>query len=80
MTVTLTGTDNHGNAVSMTTTTASSGAYTFNNLVPGTYTLTETEPTGDLPGTDSIGSQGGTVGSGVLSNIQLTLGTSWQQQ
>ncbi|MEZ6143733.1 MAG: SdrD B-like domain-containing protein, partial [Zavarzinella sp.] len=36
----LTGTDNAGNTVNATTTSGVGGAYSFNNLRPGTYTLT----------------------------------------
>ncbi len=75
-TVTLTGTDDHGNAVDLTTTSASNGAYSFANLVPGTYSLSETLQAGEFLGTDAIGSQSGTVASGVLSNIQLGLGVN----
>jgi 5-hydroxyisourate hydrolase-like protein (transthyretin family) len=46
VTVTLTGTDGNGTPVSLTTTTNGSGAYNFPNLVPGTYKLTFTTPTG----------------------------------
>ncbi len=72
--VALAGTNDLGAAVSLTTTTTSNGAYSFNNLAPGTYTLAVTQPSGYLAGTDSIGSLGGTVGSGMLSNISLALG------
>ena len=44
VTVTLTGTDAFGNPVNLVTTTDSNGAYVFNNLVPGTYTVTFTRP------------------------------------
>lgn len=54
MTVTLTGTDMYGNPVSLTTTTATgTGNYAFNNLTPGNYTLTETQPAGFVDGTDA---------------------------
>ncbi len=49
VTVTLTGTDRWGNAVSQTTTTDANGNYTFNNLAPSDangYTVTETQPAG----------------------------------
>ncbi len=46
VTVHLDGTDGMGNAVHMTTTTDSSGAYAFTGLRPGTYTVTVDEPSG----------------------------------
>ena len=62
MTVTLTGTDDLGSAVTLTTTTGAGGAYTFGNLRPGTYTLTETQPAALLDGRETVGTQGsGTV-------------------
>lgn len=39
--MTIAGTDLNGNSVSRTTTTDASGNYTFANLLPGTYTLTQ---------------------------------------
>jgi hypothetical protein len=61
VTITLTGTDVFGNAVNLSQTTDSDGAYVFLNLCPGSYYLTETPPPGDLQGTDSIGTAGGSV-------------------
>jgi Cna protein B-type domain. len=49
VTVTLTGTDQLGNPVSLTTTTDGSGFYLFDNLVPGTYKLTFGQPAGYQP-------------------------------
>ena len=49
-TVTLTGTDDFGNAVSKTTTTNGSGHYSFTGLNPSNaagYTVTETPPASD---------------------------------
>jgi hypothetical protein len=46
VTVTLTGTDGLGSQVSLTTTTNDNGAYLFDNLVPGTYTVAFTAPAG----------------------------------
>jgi 5-hydroxyisourate hydrolase-like protein (transthyretin family) len=51
VTVTLTGTNSLGNTITLTTTTDSSGKYSFtttgsNGLLAGTYTITETPPTG----------------------------------
>ena len=45
-TITLTGTDNLGNPVSKSTTTAGSGEYAFTSLAPGTYTVAEQQQTG----------------------------------
>ena len=72
--VTLTGTDDLGNSVSQSTNTDATGIYAFGNLRPGTYTLTETQPAGYLDGKDSIGTQGGTTGNDVFSNIVLMSG------
>ncbi|GLZ42916.1 SdrD B-like domain-containing protein [Actinokineospora sp. NBRC 105648] len=60
-TVALTGTDTAGNAVSLTTTTALDGSYTFGALRPGTYAVAETQPAGFSDGADAVGSAGGTL-------------------
>ncbi len=57
--VTLTGTDDLGNPVSLTTTTDADGNYTFDYLISGTYTVTETQPAGYADGLDDAGSEGG---------------------
>ena len=72
--VTLTGTDDLGNAVQLTTITSRWGTYEFGNLRPGTYTITETQPMCYLDGKDAVGLQGGTVGNDVLSDIILNSG------
>ncbi|HND86836.1 MAG TPA: SdrD B-like domain-containing protein, partial [Saprospiraceae bacterium] len=62
VTVTLTGTDQLGVNVTQTTTTDGSGFYLFQNLVPGTYKLTFTKPSGyfttaiDRGGNDALDS------------------------
>jgi len=72
VTVTLTGTDMFGNAVSATTTTASgTGSYAFNNLTPGTYVVTETQPAAFADGSDAAGTAGGTAGNDTVSAIPL---------
>ncbi|MCX5688769.1 MAG: SpaA isopeptide-forming pilin-related protein, partial [Planctomycetota bacterium] len=73
-TVTLSGTDDLGNTVSRTTTTNGSGLYTFANLRPGTYTLTESQPAGYLDGKDTIGTPGGSTANDVFSSISLPAG------
>jgi hypothetical protein len=80
VTVTLTGTDSLGNAVNLTTTTASDGTYSFKGLEAGTYTIFTTLPpvTGyvnepPIVGTVN-GSADGTASSGQIVNIQLASG------
>src|SRR5262249_33594716 len=53
VTLTLTGSDDLGAIVSRNTTTSSTGTYSFGNLRPGTYTVTESQPAGYLDGLDA---------------------------
>ncbi|MEZ4910063.1 MAG: SdrD B-like domain-containing protein [Saprospiraceae bacterium] len=46
VTLTLTGNDGAGNAVTLSTTTDTNGAYAFDNLAPGNYTVTLSVPNG----------------------------------
>jgi VCBS repeat-containing protein len=59
VTVTLTATINN-QPVSQTTTTAADGSYKFENLAPGTYTITQSQPATLVDGAEVVGSQGGT--------------------
>jgi uncharacterized repeat protein (TIGR01451 family) len=72
--LTLTGTDDNGNAVSQQATTDQNGAYQFNGLRPGNYTITQDEPDGYIDGKDTAGTLGGTVGHDVISAILLGMG------
>ena len=74
ITITLTGTNDLLQSINVTTTTAADGSYSFTGLRPGTYTLTETQPSGYLAGTSTVGLQGGVLGSGVITNIGLATG------
>ena len=65
VTVKLTGTNDLGNAISLTTTTAADGTYSFGTLRPGTYVLTETQPGGYTTTGNSVGTVNG-VTDGVL--------------
>lgn len=75
--VTLTGTDVFGNPVldpatglPYTTTTDASGNYLFPTVIPGTYTLTETQPAVYNDGIDTSGTLGGnTTTNDLLSGI-----------
>jgi uncharacterized repeat protein (TIGR01451 family) len=79
VTLALSGTDDHGNAVSQQTKSDSTGAYAFNGLRPGNYTITETPPSGYIDATDNPGSLGGTAGHDVISAIQLGMGQAGTQ-
>ena len=70
--VRLTGTDIVGAAVDQLATSGTNGAFTFGNLRPGTYTLTETQPAGLLDGDDAAGSLGGTAGDDAISGIAVS--------
>ena len=61
VTITLTGTDIFGNAVSRMTITDENGDYLFSGLNPGTYEVEETQPTGYLSTKDVLGTVNGTV-------------------
>jgi hypothetical protein len=77
VTLTLSGTNNLGVSVNVTTTTASDGTYTFstdssgNKLAPGTYKVTVTQPNGYLPGSATAGTVNGTGDGTVLSRTAI---------
>jgi protocatechuate 3,4-dioxygenase beta subunit len=74
VTVTLTGTSSQGN-VSLTTTTDGNGFYKFNNLQPGTYTITESSPAGWIDGKASVGTAGGMATLDQINQVNLPPGT-----
>ena len=55
VTVILSGTDDKGNLVHLSTVTDANGLYAFENLRYGKYTLTETQPSGYTDGKDTVG-------------------------
>jgi hypothetical protein len=59
VTITLSGTDDFGEAVSRTAVTQADGSYEFTDLAPGSYTLAQTQPTLVIDGRDTVGAQGG---------------------
>jgi hypothetical protein len=78
--VTLTGTNDLGQTVTVSTMTDSSGAYSFTGLRSGTYTITVSTPSNfaaELASVGTLGSQpgSGTASSGVISNITLGNGS-----
>jgi uncharacterized repeat protein (TIGR01451 family) len=77
VTKTLTGTDLLGTAVSLTTTTDAQGQYQFADLLPGTYTVMQTQPFGFQSFSVNVGvPSGGTAGDNQISDIVLTSGVS----
>jgi len=78
VTVTLNGTDDRGQAVSLTQQSDEDGMYYFGDLRPGNYTLSEVQPAGYEDGQDTIGVIDGVpvgdAGNDVFSNIDLAAG------
>ena len=60
-TVKLSGTDNDGAAVDLSTVSSADGSFAFASLKGGAYTLTQVQPAGVLDGRETAGSLGGTV-------------------
>ena len=73
VTLTLTGTDANGAPVSRTATTDNSGAYSFGDLLQGTYTITETQPNGYIDGKHTVGNAT-TAGSNAVANVLSGIG------
>lgn len=76
--VTLTGVDAAGNPVTpRSTTTDANGFYKFTNLIPGTYTVTETQPGGLIfDGLDTLGVGGNTPTKPRKNVLSVTLNTN----
>lgn len=65
-----------GGSIVAVTTTDANGRYSFPNLVPGTYTVVEVQPSGWVDGKVTAGTHGGTPGSNTISNVTLNGGDS----
>jgi Ca2+-binding RTX toxin-like protein len=76
--VTLSGTNNLGQTVNQSIVTLADGSYNFSNLLPGNYTIIETQPAGYADGIDSLGTIAGiptgNLGNDTVSNITLQSG------
>jgi uncharacterized repeat protein (TIGR01451 family) len=73
VTLTLTGADANGTLVSRTAVTDNSGAYSFGDLLQGTYTITETQPAGYEDGKHTVGNAT-TAGSNAVANVISGIG------
>ncbi|HEY4309261.1 MAG TPA: Calx-beta domain-containing protein [Pirellulales bacterium] len=67
VTITMTGTTSTGQAEQLTTTSAADGSFSFSSVPPGTYTVTQTSPSGYLGGSAHAG-----TGANVVNGSQLT--------
>jgi uncharacterized surface anchored protein len=75
--IALTGQTNSGQAVSLSTTTAGDGSYSFTGLLPGTYNIVQmTQPTGYIAGQDAVGTQGGVLGTNSINQAVVLSGTN----
>jgi len=75
--VTLSGVDSTGNAILLTTTTATNGSYQFSNLNPGNYALSvPQQPAGFRAGPASIGTLAGiSTHNNQVTGIQVASGS-----
>lgn len=70
VTITLTGTDDRGNAVNESTSTDVDGIYMFFDLRPGDYTLSETQPGDFNDGQDTLGTVNGLpIGDNTVNDV-----------
>ena len=80
--VSLNGTDALGNSVSLSTTTNSLGAYSFNNLIPGNYFVIFTKPAGYTTtfvdkGSDDALDSDANISNGITS---INCAIKWRKQ
>jgi hypothetical protein len=69
--ITLTGTSTGGAAITISHTTDASGYYSFTGLQPGTYKLTESQPTGYLEDTNNVGTVNGVTDGSLTSTVDV---------
>lgn len=78
VTLTLTGSNDLGTITPIVIHTDSTGTYVFNNLRPGNYTISETQPASYSQGTNSVGTVNGVV-TGTKSKDQFFVGLGQAQ-
>ena len=80
-TVMLTGTNSQGQAVTLSTTSAADGTYSFTGLLPGTYTITDAPPSSFTAEQVDVGTVNGVVngsasGASAIGSIVVAAGQS----
>lgn len=80
VTVTVTGNDDRGAITPIVVTTDGAGLYSFPNLRPGTYVVTETQPVGLIDGAETIGTVSGVPTGAIPVNDQFSGITLAQNQ
>ncbi len=65
--------------MSQPTTTDANGAYSFTGLLPGTYSIVETQPVAYVDGIDTVGNRGGTPANdrSAPSRSRISIGTGY---
>jgi len=76
VTVNLTGTDFSDQVVSRSLTTNSHGEYQFTDLAPGSYVISQVQPSYLVDGQETVGSQGGSGDQNDQITVELTEGTA----
>jgi hypothetical protein len=71
--ITLAGTDVFNSPVNKVTQTANDGTYSFASLLPGSYTITKTQPAGYVDAVNTLGTLGGQINGDSMS-VQLGIG------
>ena len=71
VTMTLTGTNDLGQSIDMTTVTNNNGVYSFGDLRPGTYDIIRTQPAIFRGYKNAAGSLGGTVSKDSITDISV---------
>jgi peptidyl-prolyl cis-trans isomerase A (cyclophilin A) len=79
MNINLTGTTSQGTPVSTTATTDASGAFSFINVLPGTYQLSAPAGSGFLAGGTNFGNTQGPEGADLITGISVAGGQTVQR-
>ncbi len=69
--ISLTGADSSGNAVNRSVLSGSDGSYLFEELEPGTYRVSQRQPTAIIDGSESTTLPGVLIEDDLVSNIEL---------